>query len=92
MSVASRARDALRRRQAYCDRYLGGFPTWPEFRAWQLTQLPRYLDTPEALARRAKIEVEWARGRVLVAPGSDTFVEGIAIPDPLVLDSDPQPI
>jgi hypothetical protein len=37
-----------------------GFPTWEEFRGWQETKIKRYLDTPEAKARKAQMELDIA--------------------------------
>ncbi len=91
MSVASRERDAARRRQLYCDRHLRGFPSLAVLRAWQHREITPYLSTPEALARRALVDAEWTCGRVAVAPGSDTFAEAVSIPEPLMLDIAPQP-
>ena len=40
-------------------------------------KLARYTNTPQAIARRALIEENLAKGLVMDGPNSDTFVEGL---------------
>jgi hypothetical protein len=86
MSVASRQRQLDRLHLAK----RRGHPTWEAFFADQRVKVASYFDTAAALARRALVDAEWARGRVAIEPGSATFVEGVPMVYPeIVLDIDP---
>ncbi len=75
MSVASRARDILRRTFNYAARYQHAFPTMEEFRKWQELMMVAY-DTPEARVRRSVVEAQLAEGWVPWHPFSDAFMKG----------------